>query len=83
MSPLTATAAAIDDGARTRAQIALRTGLSGDVVDAAVDHLLRIGRVATLSLKSSCPSGGCHGCGAPTGTGCGPAPVSIDRNPGT
>lgn len=70
MSSLSATASAIDRGATTRAEIARRTSLAADVVDAAVDHLLRIGRVATLSLKTSCPSGGCQGCGAPTGTGC-------------
>jgi hypothetical protein len=82
-APLSAVLAAVDDGVTTRTAIADRTGLDPDVVDAAVDHLLRLGRVSSLSLKTACPDGGCHGCGSPTGAGCGagPVPVSIGRPP--
>jgi hypothetical protein len=82
-TPLRAVLAAIDDGVATRGGIAARTGLAPDVVDASVDHLLRMGRVTSLALKTACPDGGCHGCGSVTGTGCsprgasGPVPVTV------
>ncbi len=81
--PLTVVLAAVESGATTRAAIVTRTGLDPDVVDGAVDHLLRLGRVAGLGLTTSCPDGGCHGCGSVTGSGCsprdarGPQPVTV------
>lgn len=69
-APLSAVLATIEEGVTTRSAIADRTGLDPDVVDAAVDHLLRMGRVTSPSLKTSCPTGGCHGCGTVTGSGC-------------
>jgi hypothetical protein len=62
------------EGAGQRTVIAQRTGLSIDVVDAAMEHLTRIGVLSAQSLSSGCPSGGCSGCPAPTGHGCS-APV--------
>lgn len=54
-------------GATTRAQIAARTGLDPLVVDASVDHLLRLGLVASPALRSGCAAGGCGGCAAASG----------------
>ncbi|MDQ5973640.1 MAG: hypothetical protein QG661_849 [Actinomycetota bacterium] len=85
MSPLSATLSAIEQGATTRGAIAQRTGLDPDVVDAAVEHLLRIGKATSPSLKTACPSGGCSGCGSPTGSGCAttaaPGPVAVTIRP--
>ena len=39
-----------------------RTGLPRDVVDAAVGHLVRIGRVVAEELTTGCPGGGCGSC---------------------
>ena len=67
---------AVESGATTRGAIAARTGLDPDVVDGAVDHLLRLGRIATPTLRTSCPEGGCAGCGSVTGSGCSPQAAS-------
>jgi hypothetical protein len=75
-APLRQVLDAVEGGATTRAAIAARTGLDPDVVDGAVDHLLRLGRIATPSLRTSCPDGGCAGCGTVTGSGCSPREVS-------
>jgi hypothetical protein len=79
-SPLHAVLDAVNRGATTRPAIATRTGLDPDVVDGAVDHLLRIGRVTMPTLKTGCPDGGCSGCGSVTGSGCAPV-VTIGRGP--
>lgn len=71
-TPVRAVLDAVTEGANTRAEVARRTGLDPDVADAAVDHLLRIGAIGSPSLKTACPTGGCAGCGAVTGTGCAP-----------
>jgi hypothetical protein len=74
-------------GTASRADLAARTGLPPDVVDAAVDHLIRTGALHAETLGSACPAGGCAGCGAPTGHGCGdaaartPGPVLITLGP--
>ena len=70
--PLSVVLAAVEAGATTRGAIADRTGLDPDVVDGAVDHLLRLGRIATPTLRTACPDGGCAGCGTVTGSGCSP-----------
>ncbi|RRD45620.1 hypothetical protein EII42_10855 [Tessaracoccus sp. OH4464_COT-324] len=49
-------------GAGTRMEIAARTGLSGDVVDAALEHLQRMGRIVSEQLSSGCPDEGCGTC---------------------
>ena len=53
---------AFDAGAHSRADVARRTGLRADVVDAAVDHLVRMGRLEAAELTSGCPDGGCGVC---------------------
>jgi len=80
-SPLRAVLAAFEDGAGSKADIARATGLRADVVDAAVEHLVRLGRLRAEHLGSGCPSGGCGSCasghdGAP---GCGASAPSPRR----
>ena len=68
--PLTRVLAAIDAGAGDRDRIVAASGLTRDVVDASLDHLLRIGRLSKESLELGCPPAGCGGCSSPTGQGC-------------
>ncbi|WP_296137166.1 FeoC-like transcriptional regulator [uncultured Tessaracoccus sp.] len=82
--PLSRVADAIADGAVSRAQIAERTGLQAGVVDAALEHLERLGRFTVEQLAGGCPDGGCGAC--PSGTrdgraGCGAAGPSSARGP--
>ena len=72
-APLATVLAAVEQGETTRAGIAGRTGLDPVVVDAAVDHLVRIGLVAVPSLRTGCPSAGCSQCVV---DGCSAGPVS-------
>ncbi len=75
-SPLRAVLAELDAGAPTLDEVARRTGLDRGVVGAAVDHLVRLGRVSASTLGTACPDGGCGtcpdgGCGTcPAGAGC-------------
>lgn len=73
--PLTRVLASIEAGARGRDAIVASTGLTRDVVDAAVEHLVRTGRLQPESLTLGCPPAGCGGCGAPTGHGCTTGPA--------
>jgi hypothetical protein len=92
-SPLRAVLAELEAGAPTLDEVARRTGLDRDVVGAAVDHLVRLGRVSSSTLSTSCPDDGCGAC--PAGNGCdaqgAPAPsgrrpvlvaLSVRRRPG-
>ena len=74
--PLTRVLAAIDAGAGDRDRIVAATGLTRDVVDASLEHLVRIGRLSQESLSLGCPPAGCGGCSAPTGHGCATTPVA-------
>jgi hypothetical protein len=82
-SPLRSVLAALDDGARSRSEVCDRTGLRRDVVDAAIEHLLRMGRLDARELTSGCPDGGCGSCASGVGSapGCG-APGPSARRPG-
>ena len=74
--PLSAVLAAFESGARTLAEVADRSGVSSDVVQASVEHLVRLGRLESRELAMGCPSSGCGGCASATieGTaGCGAA----------
>jgi len=76
--PLSAVLAELTGGARSLADVSRRTGLSRDVVDAAVAHLVRLGRLETTELTVGCPPAGCGGCASGTrdgAPGCG-APVA-------
>jgi len=70
----------ITAGTPTLAAIARRTGLSDDVVRAAVDHLVRAGRITSTELSLGCPTDGCGTC--PSSDGCS-LPASLGaRRPG-
>lgn len=60
--PLTAVLDAYRAGAVTDAEASRATGLSLDVVGAAVDHLVRMGRLERQVLTFGCPSSGCGSC---------------------
>jgi len=71
----------ITAGTPTLAAIARRTGLSDDVVRAAVDHLVRAGRITSAELSLGCPTGGCGSCPS-AGNGCTLPAARGDRRPG-
>ena len=82
--PLTLVAQAIGDGVGTRADIARTTGLTPDVVDAAIAHLERTGFLVAEQLSAGCPDGGCGTC--PSGkadgsAGCGASGIGTARGP--
>ena len=77
--PLHLVLAEITAGTPTLSEIARRTGLSDDVVHAAVDHLVRAGRLMSTELSLGCPPGGCGTC--PSSNGCS-LPKATDRRPG-
>ncbi len=72
--PLRRVLSAFEAGAVGVEDLARRTGLSRDVVEGAVEHLVRLGRIEARALSLGCPSGGCGTCasGRPDGSaGCG------------
>jgi hypothetical protein len=87
--PLRAVLSALEDGAPSLQDVCVRTRLDREVVDAAVEHLIRMGRVSAHQLAIGCPGGGCGscasgvegspGCGAqgPSGSRSGPVLVSL------
>ncbi|MBO1032118.1 hypothetical protein IPV09_12305 [Tessaracoccus sp. SD287] len=85
--PLTLVHDALTGGARSRREIAQRTALDAAVVDACLDHLVRMGRLTAETLSSGCPSGGCGSCpSAEDASGCsqrnptrGPVLISLGR----
>lgn len=82
--PLSQVFEAIASGAGSRTDIVDRTGLAADVVDAAIDHLQRMGRLEAETLGSGCPTEGCGSC--PSGTaagkaGCGAPGPGVGRGP--
>lgn len=72
-TPLRAVLDAFAAGARSRVDVARATGLRDDVVDAAIAHLVRIGRIEARELSLGCPGGGCGSCasGVDGAPGCG------------
>jgi len=84
LGPLSRVAAALEHGATSRADLARLTGLDPDVVDGALDHLIRTGHIEATQLGGGCPAGGCGGCpsGRADGTaGCGASDPSTARGP--
>jgi hypothetical protein len=83
-APLRSVLDAFGSGARSRHQLCRATGLSTDMVDAALDHLVRMGRLEARELSTGCPGGGCGSCasGVDGAPGCGaPAASSQRRGP--
>lgn len=60
--PLSRVLLALEAGATSRAALARHTGLDAELVDAALVHLVRLGRVRADALGSGCPSEGCGRC---------------------
>ena len=81
-SPLRSVLTAFEDGARSRTDVCAATGLRRDVVDAAIEHLLRMGRLGAQELTVGCPDGGCGSCASGSGDapGCGAAGPSARRS---
>jgi FeoC like transcriptional regulator len=81
-SPLRSVLTAFEDGARSRTDVCAGTGLRRDVVDAAIEHLLRMGRLDAKELTVGCPDGGCGSCasGADDAPGCGASGPSTRRS---
>lgn len=67
--PLSEVLAALRGGATSLTEVASITGLSRSLVDAAVDHLVRLGRIDAKELSMGCPSSGCGGCASGTAEG--------------
>jgi hypothetical protein len=81
-SPLRSVLSAFEGGARSRTEVCHRTGLRRDVVDAAIEHLLRMGRLDARELTVGCPDGGCGSCASGHGDtpGCGAGGPSSHRS---
>ena len=77
--PLRRVMAELESGTPTLAEVARKLDLDEQVVRAAVDHLVRVGRIEAKELSLGCPASGCGSCASasPEGTpGCGlPAPM--------
>lgn len=82
--PISRVIEALHAGAGTRAEIQRQTGLSPDVVDAAIDHLVHAGQIAREQLGGGCPDDGCGGCPSARGdgsAGCGASSPVTARGP--
>ncbi|MHA5282180.1 FeoC-like transcriptional regulator [Corynebacterium sp. CQ3829_602738] len=89
MRPMQAVMAAIQQGARSRAEIRRTTGLTDSTVDAVIHHLERTGRLTLEELGSSCAGGDCGSCiaAASSGMTCadrpkGPVALVLGTRPG-
>ncbi|MGC3994087.1 MAG: hypothetical protein QM779_08290 [Propionicimonas sp.] len=71
--PLSSVLAEVAAGTPTVVEMARRTGQPETVVRAAIDHLVRTGRIESVAVPIGCPPSGCGGCAAASG-GCGQAP---------
>ena len=81
--PLRMVLAEVEAGTATLAQMARNCGLDETVVRAAVEHLVRSGRIEARELSMGCPTSGCGGCAvASDGGGCGHPEVVAGRRPG-
>lgn len=78
--PLHLVLAEITVGTPTLTEIARRTGLTDDVVHAAIDHLVRAGRITSTELSLGCPTGGCGTC--PSSDACSLPATLGARRPG-
>ena len=81
--PLSAVLAEVAAGTPTVAAMAVRTGMDEAVLRAAVEHLVRAGRLDSRELAVGCPPSGCGGCASGgAGGGC-DRPAAVEgRRPG-
>lgn len=82
MGPLSLVLAELAAGAPTVAELARHSGLAESVVRAAVDHLVRAGRVEAKEFSIGCPPSGCGGCASASADGCHAAASVAGRRPG-
>ncbi len=81
--PLSRVLAEVAAGTPTLTQMARNLGLDEEVVRAAVEHLVRSGRIESRELSLGCPPSGCGSCAvASGGGGCGHPEVVAGRRPG-
>lgn len=76
-SPLRAVLAELSAGTRTLHDLARRTGLDRDLVEAMVEQLVRLGRVRSSTLSPSCQVTRCRGC--PSGGGQEGSLITVER----
>ena len=69
--PLSTVLAELEAGTPTIAEMVRNSGLAESVLRAAVDHLVRSGRVESRELSMGCPESGCGGCASASSTGAG------------
>jgi bacterioferritin-associated ferredoxin len=74
---LSAVLDAVRNGADQRQRIAEVTGLPRDVVDSAIEHLVRSGRLTAQDMAVGCPPSGCGTCSTAGTRAC-----SDQRSPG-
>ena len=67
--PLSTVLAQLEAGTPTITEMVRRSGLAESVVRAAVDHLVRSGRVESRELSMGCPESGCGGCASASDAG--------------
>ena len=67
--PLSTVLAELAAGTPTITEMVRRSGLSEAMVRAAVDHLVRTGRVDSRELSMGCPESGCGGCASASAAG--------------
>ncbi|MCW2777246.1 MAG: hypothetical protein JWN17_971 [Frankiales bacterium] len=74
-SPLRAVLDAFAADAHSLAEVQQATGLRADVVESAVEQLVRLGRLDREQVGAGCTTGGCGGCGSSPDAGgsCGSA----------
>lgn len=73
--PLRRVLEAIDEGALTPRELRRRTGLSDDLLRAALEQLQRMGALSPQPL-AGCPPTGCGSCGLQTDA-CGPQLLTL------
>lgn len=74
-TPLRAVLDAFGREATSLADVQAATGLRADVLEAAVEQLVRLGRLDREQVGAGCTTGGCGGCGSSpeSGGSCGSA----------
>ncbi|MEZ5094961.1 MAG: FeoC-like transcriptional regulator [Nocardioides sp.] len=79
--PVSAVLAAFEGGAVSVDEAARRVGTSRELAQAAVDELIRMGRLDARELAVGCPSAGCGSCasGIAGSPGCGASAPSSQR----
>lgn len=79
--PVSAVLAAFEEGAASVDEAARRSGTSRELAEAAVEELVRLGRLDARELSVGCPPSGCGSCasGVEGAPGCGAEAPSSSR----